>query len=215
LVPLHNNGLGFVADLVEPALRVIIEETGYDRSIPYGQPTPFRLIPIFNPITLTTDLIADVPEGIQQALNGGPPPLTPPATENASKMALAVDSPATVDLSKDGTTDPESGPTTSNGADLTLPQTKLATASGANKTTNEEVSTTPKLFDTSLFRLSAFAKPNEGITVPGTGGTATDGPLRNALGDFHPVRDVVNAVSTAVKTAVDQVSNATTTSSGG
>ena len=54
LVPLHSIGLGFVADLMEPALRDIVEETGYDRSIPYGQPTPFRLLPIFNPITLTT-----------------------------------------------------------------------------------------------------------------------------------------------------------------
>ncbi len=78
LVPLHSIGLGFVADLMEPALRDIVEQTGYDRSIPYGQPTPFRLIPIFNPITLATDLIADVPEGVQQALNGGPPPLNPP-----------------------------------------------------------------------------------------------------------------------------------------
>ena len=34
VVPLHTIGLGFVADLMEPALRVIIEETGYDRSIP-------------------------------------------------------------------------------------------------------------------------------------------------------------------------------------
>ena len=78
VVPLHSIGLGFVADLIEPALRVIIEETGYDRSIPYGQPTPFRLFPVFNPIKLTLDVIAAIPEGIQQALNGGPPPLVGP-----------------------------------------------------------------------------------------------------------------------------------------
>ena len=78
VVPLHSLGLDFVADLVEPALRVIIEETGYDRSIPYGQPTPFRLLPVFNPIKLTLDVIAAIPQGIQQALNGGPPPLVGP-----------------------------------------------------------------------------------------------------------------------------------------
>ncbi|MFZ4374023.1 MAG: PE-PPE domain-containing protein, partial [Mycobacterium sp.] len=35
-------------DLIQPALGVLIE-TGYDRSLPYGQPAPFRLIPLVNP----------------------------------------------------------------------------------------------------------------------------------------------------------------------
>jgi PE-PPE domain len=209
LVPLHNIGLGFVADLMEPALRDIVEQTGYDRSIPYGQPTTFRLIPIFNPITLTTDLIADIPEGIQQALNGGPPPLTPPTSETTSTMALSsasVDSPGTVDLSKDGTTDPESGPTASNGAEKMLQHAKSKTTA---TTTNDQVSTTPK-----LLRPSFIAKPNEGITLPGTGGTATDGQLRNALGDFHPVRDAVKAVSDAVDKALGKDDSTTSTSGG-
>jgi hypothetical protein len=89
LVPLHMLGLGFVADLIEPALRDIVEQTGYDRSIPYGQPTAFRLIPIFNPIKLAFDLIADIPQGIQQALNGGPAPLNPPETLTTSTLAAA------------------------------------------------------------------------------------------------------------------------------
>jgi hypothetical protein len=136
LVPLHMIGLGFVADLMEPALRDIVEQTGYDRSIPYGQPTTFRLIPIFNPITLTIDLIADIPEGIQQALNGGPPPLVPPETVTTSTTATSssVDSLTTVDLSKDGTTNPESGSTTSNGPGTTLQKTVVETSSGANAT---------------------------------------------------------------------------------
>ena len=78
VVPLHSLGLGFVADLIEPALRVIIEETGYDRSIPYGQPTPFRLVPRLRPDQAGLDVIAAIPQGIQQALNGGPPPLVGP-----------------------------------------------------------------------------------------------------------------------------------------
>jgi hypothetical protein len=105
LVPLHTIGLGFVADLMEPALRVLIEETGYDRSIPYGQPTPFRLIPVFNPTQLTLDLIAAIPEGISQALNGGRPPLVPPETETTSTLSTlsaSVDSQATVDLTATG-----------------------------------------------------------------------------------------------------------------
>jgi hypothetical protein len=77
VAPLHQIGLGVVADLVEPFLRVLIEQTGYDRSIPYGQQTPFRIIPFFNPIQLAVDLIAAIPQGINQAItnlqNGGPP----------------------------------------------------------------------------------------------------------------------------------------------
>jgi PE-PPE domain len=55
-----------LTDLVEPALKVLIE-TGYDRSS-YGTPTPFRLIPIVNPITFTVNFIAAVGQGIQDAL---------------------------------------------------------------------------------------------------------------------------------------------------
>jgi hypothetical protein len=137
LVPLHTLGLGFVADLVEPALRVIIEETGYDRSIPYGQPTPFQLVPVFDPIKLAIDVIAAIPEGITQALNGGRPPLTLPGTETTSAMSMSsasVDPPATVDLSKDGTTAPDSGSATSNGAGTTQQKTEVETASGTNAT---------------------------------------------------------------------------------
>ena len=47
--PLHGIGLTPLADLIEPALRVIIEETGYDRSIPYGQPTQFPADPDLQP----------------------------------------------------------------------------------------------------------------------------------------------------------------------
>jgi hypothetical protein len=140
LVPLHTIGLGFVADLIEPALRVIIEATGYNRSIPFGEPTPFQLIPVFNPVQLTIDLIAAIPEGINQALNGGRPPLTPPETETTSTMATlseSVDSLATVDLSKDGTADPESGSTTSTGARTTMQKTEIdneGNVSGTNAT---------------------------------------------------------------------------------
>jgi len=53
-------------DLIQPALRVLIE-TGYDRSLPYGQPAPFRLIPLVNPITLTVDLVNAIGQGIHDA----------------------------------------------------------------------------------------------------------------------------------------------------
>jgi hypothetical protein len=121
---------------MEPALRDIIEQTGYDRSIPYGKPTTFRLIPIFNPITLAIDLIADIPEGIQQAMNGGPPPLNPPAplTTSTTTLSASEDSQAAVDLSKDGTTDPEAGSTTLTGGGTSLQKIEVATTSGTNTT---------------------------------------------------------------------------------
>jgi hypothetical protein len=70
VAPLHQIGLTPLANLIEPALRVLVEETGYDRSIPYGQPTPFRLIPVFNPIKLAIDLVLAIPQGITNMING-------------------------------------------------------------------------------------------------------------------------------------------------
>jgi hypothetical protein len=70
VAPLHGTVLKPLADLVEPALRVLIEQTGYHRDIPFGQVTGFRLIPIFNPITLTVDLLEAIPQGINQMLAG-------------------------------------------------------------------------------------------------------------------------------------------------
>jgi hypothetical protein len=71
-------------DLIQPALQVLIE-TGYDRSLPYGQPAPFRLIPLVNPITLTVDLVNAIGQGIHDAARDiGMTPPTPPATAAAT-----------------------------------------------------------------------------------------------------------------------------------
>jgi hypothetical protein len=73
-------GTEFLTDpliaLSQPALRVLIE-TGYDRSLPYGQPAPFRLIPRVNPITLTVDLVNAIGQGIQDAAGGTGAPVPP------------------------------------------------------------------------------------------------------------------------------------------
>ena len=63
-----------VIDVVEPFFRVLVE-LGYDRSIPPGEPTPARLIPPLNPVTVATDLVDAVGEGINNALalTGSPP----------------------------------------------------------------------------------------------------------------------------------------------
>lgn len=71
-----------IADLIEPALRVIIEETGYNRNIPFGQATPIELFPLFDPVTLIVKLIPAIFQGINNFLaNFGLAteiPLTPP-----------------------------------------------------------------------------------------------------------------------------------------
>ena len=75
--------------LIEPALRVLIE-TGYDRSLPYGQPAPLRLIPLVNPITLAVDLADAFVQGVHDvAAEIGPP--APPAP--SAPVAVALPSP--------------------------------------------------------------------------------------------------------------------------
>ncbi len=53
-------------DVVEPFFRVIVE-LGYDRSIPPWEPTPARLIPPLDPVTVATDLVNAIGEGINNA----------------------------------------------------------------------------------------------------------------------------------------------------
>ena len=53
-------------DVVEPFFRVIVE-LGYDRTIAPWEPTPARLIPTFNPVTLVADLVDAIGEGINNA----------------------------------------------------------------------------------------------------------------------------------------------------
>ena len=82
-------GTGFITrpliDLIEPALRVLIE-TGYDRSLPYGQPAPLRLVPPINPITLAVDLADAVAQGVRDAAaeigTSAPPAPAAPVTVN-------------------------------------------------------------------------------------------------------------------------------------
>ncbi len=52
--------------LIQPITQTMIE-TAYNRT-DYGAPTPFQLIPRINPIKVVTDLIQDVPEGINAAI---------------------------------------------------------------------------------------------------------------------------------------------------
>ncbi|MBU9764669.1 PE-PPE domain-containing protein [Mycobacterium sp. TNTM28] len=78
-----------LVDLVSPMMQTLIE-TGYTRT-DYSKPTPFQLLPSFNPVTLVTDLANDIPEGIRAALNPGLDPL--PGWTDPIESAETVDTP--------------------------------------------------------------------------------------------------------------------------
>jgi hypothetical protein len=55
-----------VLNIVQPALQVIVE-AGYDRSIPFGDPTPAELIPSIDPVTFTIEFANAVVQGANNA----------------------------------------------------------------------------------------------------------------------------------------------------
>jgi hypothetical protein len=87
-----------IVDLIQPTLRVLID-LGYNRTIPYGQPTPAGLLPKIDPSTLTANLSAAVSQGVHDALADlGVTAVSPPAPSTAanpstSANAQAADSP--------------------------------------------------------------------------------------------------------------------------
>lgn len=79
-------------DLVQPALRVLIE-TGYDRTLPYSEPAPLRLIPLVNPFTLAVDLADAIGQGINDVvtdISGDTPGQTSAAAAQAPVKPVAV-----------------------------------------------------------------------------------------------------------------------------
>jgi hypothetical protein len=78
-----------IVDLIQPALRVLIE-LGYDRTIPYGKPTPAGLFPTIDPTKLATDLAAAVGQGIQAALTDLATHATSPTTSEAAQLAASA-----------------------------------------------------------------------------------------------------------------------------
>jgi hypothetical protein len=68
LDPLRSLGVPeSVPNIFQPALQVIVE-AGYDRSIPFGDPTPAELIPTIDPATFTLEFANAVVQGANNAL---------------------------------------------------------------------------------------------------------------------------------------------------
>lgn len=55
-------------EIVQPALRVIVE-AGYDRTVPFGEPTPAQLIPTLDPVTFALQFAQASVQGADNALN--------------------------------------------------------------------------------------------------------------------------------------------------
>jgi hypothetical protein len=67
LDPLRSLGVPeSVLNIFQPALQVIVE-AGYDRSIPFGDPTPAELIPTIDPATFTLEFANAVLQGANNA----------------------------------------------------------------------------------------------------------------------------------------------------
>jgi hypothetical protein len=177
-----------IVDLIQPTLQTLID-LGYDRSINPGVPTVGRLIPpLVNPITLTTQLVSDAVEGVQNAVgnlgNTTPVPLGDPVdTTTLAVTNAAAGTSGTTPAVTSGTT-----PAATSG-------TTLAVAAAGTS------GTTPAPTPRPLIRLSAIATPGQGLTTAGTtAGTKPDRPtLRSVLGsDVHPPRDLANSLQNAV-----------------
>ncbi|MGU3500423.1 PE-PPE domain-containing protein [Mycobacterium sp. C31M] len=88
-----------IVELVSPLLRVLIE-TGYDRSLSYGVPAPFRLIPRINPVTFAKDVVAAIDEGVQNAF-GRKPAAPQPVSEPPTTVTAATSEPEPAAESED------------------------------------------------------------------------------------------------------------------
>ncbi len=68
LDPLRSLGVPEpVLNIFQPALQVLVE-AGYDRSIPFGDPTPAELIPTLDPVTFSLEFDNGLVQGANNAL---------------------------------------------------------------------------------------------------------------------------------------------------
>jgi hypothetical protein len=148
-------------DVVEPFFRVIVD-LGYDRSIPPWQPTPARLIPPLNPVTVTTDLVNAIGEGINNAatLIGAPAPLSTPAPVTLAAPATET---ARADISRQVTS--TDTPTQTEQVTSTVPASETEQLSRGTATSTMDMAET--------------AKPGEASTDA----TAASGPEPSASDD--------------------------------
>ncbi|WP_123029339.1 PE-PPE domain-containing protein [Mycolicibacterium stellerae] len=152
--------------------------------------TSALIVPIVDLISPATQTLIETGYDRTDYSNPQPGTLLPPKTFNPIQTAvdLVNDVPEGINMAlTPGRTPLPGSPPIDDSLSSTSTNTIVSTA------------TTPKL-TTPDIRLGLFAKPGEGAPT-GTGSSANR-PLQNALKDFHPVRDVVKAVSDTAKNAL-------------
>jgi pimeloyl-ACP methyl ester carboxylesterase len=194
------------------------------RTLPLYQPlldlgaatgTSFLIIPFVDLVQPATQTLIET--GYNRTDYGNPQPFTllPPATFNPIQTAgqliqdvpIGINNALTPGLQPLPGSDPNSNVVETNAVQTPVVQTNVVQ-------TNQTATTASVPDNKPLLRLSMIAKPNEGITTAGSGGSDASHPLQNALKDVHPVKDVVNAVSGAVNKALGKDDSAGSSGSG-
>jgi hypothetical protein len=152
--------------------------------------TSALIVPIVDLVSPATQTLIETGYDRTNYSNPQPGTLLPPKTFNPFQTAvdLVNDIPEGINMAlMPGRTPlppPEGqGPPTSS---------TLSDTSGTNQVVAKTKPAKPEL------RLGLFARPGQGVTAGGADGTTANRPLRTALKDFHPVRDVLQAVSGTV-----------------
>ena len=175
-----------IVDLLEPVLRVLID-TGYDRSLSYGVPAPFRLLPLnINPIKLAGDVVKALGQGVKAALGdiGIKAPAPAPVSTTTSLAAASNDKKST----------------------------NLVAAKSAVEDTpkalvdNKKTEDTTKVTDTKLTETKTDTDSTPATPRPKVRGPIGSGPLAQLVRQFH---DVVTGKHTT-KTGTEPESKPTT-----
>ena len=156
-------------------------------------------MPVVDLISPATQTIIETGYDRTNYSNPQPGTLLPPRTFNPIKTAadLVQDIPEGINMAATPGRTPLPG-------SPPLPPAPASTLADT-ESNNQLVASVPSKPGTPDIRLGIFAQPN-GSGGGSTGPTANR-PLQNALKDFHPVRDVVKAVSGTVNKALNKDDN--------
>ncbi len=159
--------------------------------------TSALIVPITDFLSPFTQTLIETGYDRTNYANPQPGTILPPKTFNPIQTAvdLVHDVPEGINMALTPGRTPLPGspplPTTTTLSDTSTPNTVVAKTEAPKLTTPD-------------IRLGLFAKPGENATATGSN---TDRPLKSALKDFHPVRDVVKAVSGTVNKALGKDDN--------
>lgn len=169
--------------------------------------TSALIVPITDLLSPATQTLIETGYDRSNYANPQPGTILPPKTFNPIKTAvdLVNDIPEGINMALTPGRTPLPPPAGQGPQTLTT----LSDTSGTNQSVLQ-TATAPKLGTPDL-RLGLFAKPGENSTAAGSN---SNRPLQKALKDFHPVRDVVKAVSGTVKKALGGGKDDNTAASG-